>query len=285
MDASIAAWAHSEASKHSEIQQFIMTDAKGDFDQQISDVKQLIAQKVNLIIVNPVEKDDMSAFNAVLDSAAQANISLILVNHHTTSTKYATFIGPDEFKVGCIMTQELVTALNGEGVILQLTGLAATLSDTRRRDGAVAIFNIYPAVSRVAVRNTTLKEGDIRAQVDLVNSNRIDGLWAYNGYVGQIAVDEAIKQGIGQLITVGGDQSAGLAKINAQCHCRTSQIFLSTKMGSQAVQVALDVLQGRSIQKFIEVPVGVIPSSTLGNFNLNIPDSALIGDEPAPEGF
>ncbi len=284
-NAYVLAWARYEASKSSQIRQIMAIDAKGSPTQQLADIRGMIAQKVDLIIVNPIEQANTSELDKAVDEALKANIPVIFVFHRTTGDKYTAFVGPDEFKIGCLMTQELITALDGEGVVLQLFGVESSYSDNVRRKGADAIFDMYTSVTRQAQRRTMLTESETRVSVGLSAGARIDGMWATNGFVARIAEDELAKRNMGPVPST-GTNDAGLSKLNLQRGYTVGQVRIPATMGAQAIQTALAILNGQSVSKSTEIPVQVIPFRSLNTFNLNVPDGMPLGDdEGLPDSF
>jgi ribose transport system substrate-binding protein len=183
------------------------------------------------------------------------------------------------------MTQELVAALAGEGVVLQLNGVEFSYTDNVRRRGADAIFDMYTSVTRQAQRRTMLTEAEIRSSVGLSRGVRLDGLWAANGFVARIAQDEFTKLGMNAIPSV-GTSDAGLARLNQQRGYNVGLVRIPASMGAQAVQVALAVLSGQSVPKATEITIQVIPARAVDISNLNVPDAAPLGDEEGlPEAF
>jgi ribose transport system substrate-binding protein len=290
-DAYIISWARFEASIHSEIKSLVVTDAKNDYKQQILDIQQHIDNKVDLLLINPVEQPDMSAMVSAIQTAMQANIPVLLVNHRIPAADKVMsvpFVGPDDFKVGCVLAQEMITTLDGEGIVYQFLGIDSTASDKARRAGTDVIFNLYPtSMIRFANRASNLSESVIRTALALdPTTTRIDGVLGYDGWITVIAEDQLTKQGL-PVVPAVGDQYAGLAKFTAKYKFRTAQVHIPANMGATAIRTALLILNGQAVPWFTEAPIEVIPAQSLDQYDLkNIPENDMLGDALGlPESF
>jgi WD40 repeat protein len=145
-DGMIEAWARYEASQHPEIENFLVKNAQGDPAQQITDLQDFVTQQVDLIIVSPSEEGDQAALVETLNGAAEAGIPVVFVGRRAATDQYVTFVGPDDFTVGCVMAQELVALLDGEGGPVQFNGIDTAISDNQRKAGTAAVFSLYPGV-------------------------------------------------------------------------------------------------------------------------------------------
>src|SRR5208337_5117251 len=83
-------------------------DAKDDVSKQISQVQNFIANKVDAIIVNPV---DTSATAAITKAAAEAGVPLVYVNRQPIDVDKlgpkAAFVASNEKQSGTLETQQI----------------------------------------------------------------------------------------------------------------------------------------------------------------------------------
>src|SRR6204780_3386467 len=98
-------------------------DAKDDVSKQISQVQNFIANKVDAIIVNPV---DTSATAAMTKLAAEAGVPLVYVNREPGDVDAlgpkAAFVASNEAQSGTLETQAICKLLGGKGDILVMEG-------------------------------------------------------------------------------------------------------------------------------------------------------------------
>ena len=108
-------------------------DAKDDISKQLSQVQNFIANKVDAIIVNPV---DTSATPAITKLAAEAGVPIVYVNRQPTDVESfgpkAAFVGSDEKQSGTLETKEICRLLGGKGDILVMEGELASEAAVKR---------------------------------------------------------------------------------------------------------------------------------------------------------
>src|SRR6202522_3416813 len=108
-------------------------DAKDDVSKQISQVQNFIANKVDAIIVNPV---DTSATAAITKAAAEAGVPLVYVNREPTDVEKlgpkAAFVASNETESGTLETKEICKLLGGKGNILVIEGQLSNQAAVQR---------------------------------------------------------------------------------------------------------------------------------------------------------
>ncbi len=107
----------SEASNYPNVK-IISTDANGDAAKLNSDIEDLIAQKVDGIIISGAWLEQLPS---AMDSINKAGIPVVLVDRQWTSG-YTSYVGPDNFKIGQQDGQYIVDRLGGKGVMVVLKG-------------------------------------------------------------------------------------------------------------------------------------------------------------------
>ncbi len=278
-DTLLEAWARYEASLHPEIENFIIKNAGGDLSQQIADIQDLVAQDIDLLIVNPNEAGDQSLLAAELQKAMEAGIPVLLVGHRINTDQYVTFVGPDDFKVGCVMAQELVALLDGEGGPVQFNGIDTSLSDKLRKAGSAAVVSLYPGIS---IQGETPTELDPTKPATIIkeamSGTRVDGILAYNGLLA-LRGEEAINEMVQSYVPAVADHYVGFARLVYENHLRASLIRIPSTMGADAVRVALDILSGNEVSQFVEIEIEVIPSNEITAEDLDQPDEGLLRDD------
>jgi inositol transport system substrate-binding protein len=89
----------------------VMVDAQSDVQKQFSQVENFVAQKVDVIILNPCE---LEASTPAVDYVKAAKIPLVLVNQVTKSAG-DSYIGSNDFEAGRIAMEAIAKKLNGQG--------------------------------------------------------------------------------------------------------------------------------------------------------------------------
>ena len=111
-------------------------DAGNDVGKQLSQIQNMIAQKVDAIIVNPVDTD---ATPKITKMVSDAKIPLVYVNRKPVDFAKlpagVAFVASDEKVSGTVQTQQVCKLLNGKGNLLVLMGeLSNEAARTRTQD-------------------------------------------------------------------------------------------------------------------------------------------------------
>jgi len=99
-----------------------VTNAQSQFSKQITDVQQLIAQGVKLLVIAPLNSD---GWEPVLQQAAEKKIPIITVDRKINAQPcedYLTFIGSDFYEQGKRAADRMIEALGGQGEVAILLG-------------------------------------------------------------------------------------------------------------------------------------------------------------------
>ncbi|MBB4814923.1 MULTISPECIES: sugar ABC transporter substrate-binding protein [Pseudomonas] len=121
-------------------------DARADVVKQLSQVENFISQKVDAIIVNPV--DTASTAN-IIKAATAAKIPLVFVNRRPDQKdlpKDVVAVTSDDVEAGKLQMQYIAEKLGGKGKIVILLGDLANNSTTNRTKGVKEVLAKYPDI-------------------------------------------------------------------------------------------------------------------------------------------
>jgi ribose transport system substrate-binding protein len=196
--------------------QLVVTDAQGQTAKQVSDVEDLIARRVDIILLAPREFEGLAP---ALQAAARAKIPVILVDRAasgTAGTDYITLLASNFIEQGQRAAEWLATATNGKAQIVELSGTpgASVAADRAKgfRDGIAR----YPEMTILASQTGNFS----RAQGERVMQNiaqslgtRITAVYAHNDEMalGAIQALKAVGRKPGQdviVVSVDGQRAA-----------------------------------------------------------------------------
>ncbi|MDB6444514.1 MULTISPECIES: sugar ABC transporter substrate-binding protein [Pseudomonas] len=121
-------------------------DARSDVVKQLSQVESFISQKVDAIIVNPV---DTAATQRITKAAVAAGIPLVYVNRRPDDLKLpagVVTVASDDLEAGRMQMQYLAQKMGGKGNIVILLGDLANNSTTNRTKGVKEVLAKYPDI-------------------------------------------------------------------------------------------------------------------------------------------
>ncbi|AMB84870.1 rhizopine-binding protein [Pseudomonas agarici] len=121
-------------------------DARSDVVKQLSQVESFISQKVDAIVVNPV---DTAATRKITEAAVKAGIPLVYVNRRPDDLnlpKGVVSVASNDLEAGQMQMQYLADKLGGKGEIVILLGDLANNSTANRTKGVKEVLAKYPNI-------------------------------------------------------------------------------------------------------------------------------------------
>ncbi|SHO66540.1 ribose transport system substrate-binding protein [Pseudoxanthobacter soli DSM 19599] len=133
--------------------QLVYTDAAGSAAKQVADVRSMIAQKVDVILLAP--REERPLIPAVME-AKKAGIPLFLIDRGVDPSlaqagkDYVAFIGSDFVQEGRQAAEVLTKAMNGQAKIIELVGTVGSSPANDRAKGFADYIKDYPGMQVVA---------------------------------------------------------------------------------------------------------------------------------------
>ncbi len=245
-------------------------DANDDTGKQISQIQNFIAQKVDAIIVNPV---DTSATPKMTQLAVAAKIPLVYVNRKPEDKQLpqgVAFVGSDEKVSGTLEAEELAKCLNGKGNIVIMEGQLSNNAALDRTADVEAVVAKNPGI-KVVEKQTA--EWDRNKAIDLMNNwittgDTINGVAANNDEmaVGAILALKQAGQDPKKMCIGGIDATAdGLAEVAGGNLFVT--VFQNAKgQGKGAVDTALSLIKGDKVPSYVDVPFEKVTKANLKDY-------------------
>ena len=130
--------------------ELVVTDAQGQTAKQVSNVEDLIARRVNVILLAPREYEGLAP---ALQAAKEAKIPVILVDRAAAGTPgedYVTLLASNFVEQGKRAAEWLAKQTNGQAKIVELSGTAGSSVAKDRGDGFREGIKAYPGMQIVA---------------------------------------------------------------------------------------------------------------------------------------
>jgi ribose transport system substrate-binding protein len=246
----------------------VSTDANGDAAKFQSDIEDLIAQKVNGVIVSGAWLEEAPA---ALDALKNAGIPTVLVDRQFgkgSSESYTSYIGPDNFTIGEQDGQYIADRLGGEGVVVELRGGPADNSiGLNRSNGVNSILSTYPGITVVVAPDfgSWSADGGIALMEDMLAANpKIDAVFCENDSMclgAQTAISDAGRSEEMFLVGVDGE-TAALESIMNNTNYAATGLNNSDQIGRAAFNRLMAILGGGTPEKNTYLPS---PSITIDN--------------------
>jgi ribose transport system substrate-binding protein len=177
----------------------VVTNANAELPKQISDIQELINQKVDILVVAPVNSDGLTP---ALDAAKKAGIPVVTIDRKVNDKycdQYLTFLGSDFVEQGKRAADALAKVTDEKANVAVLLGPSGNnVTDGRQKGFKDQVSKKYPKIKIIAEQtaNASRDEGQkVTAQLLQTNPN-INAVYAFNdeeGLGAMAAVQEAGK--------------------------------------------------------------------------------------------
>ena len=226
--------------------ELILLDANDDAHAQITQVENLIAQNVDVILVAAVDTD---AIVPALAMTEAAGIPLVGVNMLINTDEPYYYLGPDDVLAGELQAQFLMDLIGGSGNVVILEGPIGTSAQLQRMEGNQNVLANYPNVVQLANQPANWSRAQALTLMEnwLQAFDQIDGVIAHNDEMALGAIQALEAAGVkDQIPVVGVDaiRDATLAIMDGRMEATVHQD--AHLLGSGAVALALDVARGNS---------------------------------------
>jgi inositol transport system substrate-binding protein len=248
-------------------------DAGNDVGKQLSQIQNLIAQKVDAIIVNPVDTD---ATPKITKMVTDAKIPLVYVNRKPVDFDKlpagVAFVASDEKVSGTLETQEVCRLLKGKGDILVLMGeLSNEAARTRTKD----IEEVVATKDCSGIKIVDKREGAWdRTKGQDITTNwlssgvKFDAIIANNDEMALGAISALKLTGLWTpgFMVAGIDATPdGLASMRAG-ELKVTVFQNAAGQGSAAVDAALKLIRKQPVERFVNVPFELVTPANLNRY-------------------
>jgi ABC-type sugar transport system substrate-binding protein len=130
--------------------ELVVTDAQGQTARQVSQVEDLVARRVSVIVLAPREYEGLAP---ALDAAKEAGIPVILVDREAAGTPgedFVTFLGSNFIEQGRRAGEWLIEQTGGKAGIVELTGTPGSSVATDRAPGFRDAIAAHPGMQIIA---------------------------------------------------------------------------------------------------------------------------------------
>lgn len=116
-------------------------------ERQVQQIDSLLRLGIDLLIVAP---NQLQTISPAIDRAYDSGIPVIVFERKTSSQKYTAFISADNYEMGRVMGQHIVTQLNGQGNVLIVKGLEGSSPAIERHKGFMDVVSQAPGIQILA---------------------------------------------------------------------------------------------------------------------------------------
>lgn len=236
--------------------------ANSDSKTQIEQIRQLVSEGVDLLIVSPNESKPLTP---IVEEVYKSGIPVILIDRKIESTQYTAFIGADNFEIGETVGRYLASQFNGQGNIIEVQ-LPMTMSPAQeRRNGFIEGVSTSPGLQIVG----TLEVKDSLERIKHMLPGILDQypeaniLFGHTDLLAELSYKTALEKGRAKkMFFVGIDGIPGTGQgIQAVEEGILNASMLYPTGGSEAIDLALTILNNLPFEKYNKLETIVITSN------------------------
>ncbi|RQR63371.1 sugar ABC transporter substrate-binding protein [Burkholderia sp. Bp9126] len=248
-------------------------DAGNDVGKQLSQVQNMIAQKVDAIIVNPVDTD---ATPKITKMVTEAKIPLVYVNRRPVDFDKlpagVAVVASDEKLSGTLQARQVCKLLGGKGDILVLMG---ELSNESARARTKDIEEVLATKECAGMKIVDKREGKwSRTQGQDITMNwlssgvKFDAIVSNNDEmaIGAINALKAARKWTPKTVVAGIDATPdGLASMKSG-ELKVSVFQNAAGQGQQSVAAALKLAKKQSVDRYVNVPFELVTPDNMSKY-------------------
>ena len=116
-------------------------------ERQVQQIDSLLDEGIDLLIVAP---NQVSTISTAIDRAYDKGVPVIVFERKTNSQKYTAFISADNYEMGHVMGEYIVSQLHGHGTVLEIKGLDGSSPAIERHNGFMDAVKKVPGINVIA---------------------------------------------------------------------------------------------------------------------------------------
>jgi inositol transport system substrate-binding protein len=248
-------------------------DAQNDVSKQLSQIQNFVAQKVDAIVVNPVDTD---ATPAMTKLAAEAGIPLVYVNRLPADADKlpakVSFVGSNESDSGTLEMQQVCKLMGGKGNILVMMG---ELSNQAARQRTQDVHDVIakPECSGIKIVEEQTGNWERTQGTDLMTN------WISSGVQFDAVVSNNDEMAIGAIqalkaagvdmkkVIVGGVDATQDALAAMKAGDLDVTVFQNAAaQGSGSVDTALKLAKGEKVETLVWVPFELVTPENMDQY-------------------
>jgi len=238
-----------EASLRPEVDLYI-SDANNNIEKQIEDIEKFISNKVDVIIVSPIQSKPLTA---VVEKSIKAGIPVLVVDRKIDGENYTAYLGADNIEIGRIAARYIISHSKGSGRIIEITGANGSSPAYERSLGFDQIINENKRFKVINTIHGNWEGESVKTSLKavLLQNSDIEYIFAHNDRMALSAWETAKTLGLEKKIKFLGVD--GLNTVNGGIELVKGSVLDGTILyptgGNEALKLAMKIYNKESISK------------------------------------
>ena len=243
-----------------------------DRDQQIQVVENFVAQRVDGIVLAPL---DSHALVAPVERAMRARVPVVIIDSALNSTLPASYVATDNYKGGQLGAAHLSKTLNGQGNVILLRYQVGSASTEAREKGFMDEIKKYPGIKVISSDQYSgaTRDSAYQAAQNLLNryGKEVNGMFApcEPVTVGVLMALRDLGKAGGAVQFVGFD--AGTQSVEALKRGDIQGLVIQNpvRMGYLGVMTMVDHINKKKVERKIDTGVQVATRDNMTDPKIN----------------
>ena len=234
----------------------VVVDAQDDASRQVSQVENLIQQKVDVILLNPTDSDGL--VTAVNDANA-AKIPVVTLDRSVSGGTVASHIASDNVAGGRMAAEYIVQQLGDQGKVVELEGIAGTSAARDRGQGFHEIMDKQTGIEVVAKQPADFDRSKGMTVMENIQQSQpeINAVFAHNDEMALGAL-QAVQAAKKDIIIVGFDGTPDGVKAVEDGTLAATVAQQPKMIGELGVQTAEKIAKGEQVDSNIPAELKII---------------------------
>ena len=237
-----------------------VTDAGDDAAKQTTDIETLVASGISVLVVNPVDSD---AVTGAVQAAISKGVRVISVDRAVNGAEVDCQIASDNVAGAAMATQFIVDTLGEGAVVAELQGITGASAAIDRSAGFHSVADTKLEVAASQTANFDRAQGMSVMENMLQANGDIQAVFAANDEMALGAL-EAISGAGKNILVVGFDATDDAVEAVKAGRLGGTIAQQPALLGATAVENAVSLINGQSIEKNIPVEVTLITAENAG---------------------
>ncbi|QND54741.1 ABC transporter substrate-binding protein (plasmid) [Phyllobacterium sp. 628] len=243
----------------------VVTDAGHDVTKQISDVEDMLQQKIDILLLNPT---DSAGIEAAVHAAKAAGVTVVAVDANANGP-VDTFVGSKNRDAGYLSCKHLGQALNGNGEVAILDGIPV-IPILQRVEGCKAALAEFTGIKLVDTQNGRQDRSVALGVVEnMIQSHaNLAGIFSVNdgGAMGALSAIQGSGRDI-KLTSVDGAPEAVKAIADGTPFIETTAQFPRDQVRVGLAMALAQKWGARVVPKEVPIDVMVVDSKNAAGFS------------------
>ncbi|MDF7814791.1 substrate-binding domain-containing protein [Hymenobacter sp. YC55] len=248
-----------ELSFHPEVQ-LRMLDAKDNSERQQQQIRELVRDGIDLLIVSPYESGPVTP---AVEEAYERGIPVVQVDRRITSEKYTAFVGGNNIEVGQTAARYAAQLLHQHGNVIEIKGTPGSSATTGRHQGFVQGLRNYPGLTVVSEVTGDWREDALKPALTaaLKAHPEVTLIFAHNDGMGLGAYEVCQKLGITKRVQIIGVDGLGGKNLVHRGVLKATMLY--SPGGEDAIRTALRILRKEPFKRENTLGTIVIDSTNV----------------------